>query len=109
MTDISIGDNHRDYLARAQHLGEHLAGERARLEAEYRYVLGQARRLDAELKAFLQQAYGLDAQQTPVAIDSERGMLVTPDAAPEPVEPVEPVEPEPAAVNGTKRRASGRS
>lgn len=94
MTDISIGDNHKDYLARAQHLGEHLMAERSRLEAELRYVVGQAQRLDAELKAFLQQSYGLDAQHVPVSIDIERGMLVTPD---EPASALEP-EPEPARV-----------
>lgn len=74
-----MGDNHRAQFTRWQHIGEHLASERQRLEAELRYVVTQAQRLDADVTAFLQQAYGLDAQHIPVTLDSERGMLVTPD------------------------------
>lgn len=84
MADISMGDNHKAQFARWQHVGEHLAQERARLDAELRYVMAQSARLDAEVRAFLQHSYGLDAQHAAVTLDAERGMLVVPD---EPAEP----------------------
>jgi hypothetical protein len=89
MPEIPILVSHLPLVAKHQHIGEHLAAERTRLETELRYVMGQAQRVDAELTHFLQSAYGLDV---PVTVDSERGVLVTPDDPPAP--PQTPTEPQ---------------
>lgn len=83
MPETTIGTNHRAYLARLQHLGEHFTAEKARLEAELRYVISQAQRVDTEMVAVL-RGYNIDAQHTPVQVDTDRGVIVTPDIAPAP-------------------------
>jgi hypothetical protein len=93
MAETSIGDNHRAYLAKVQHVGEWLAGELARVEAEYRLVQQQAQRHAAEFTAFVQRNYGLDAAHQSVTLDVERGVLITPDAPDAPAEPPSNVTP----------------
>lgn len=79
MAEISIGDNHKPYLTRIQHLGEYLNTERARIENEYRCVMGQLQRLDSEFTTFLEQSYHLEPHHMPVTLDTERGVIVTAD------------------------------
>ena len=62
-TQISIGDQHRDELARLEYLGEHYAAEAVRLEHEMRYVLSQRTALERELRDFLMRAYDLSAER----------------------------------------------
>ena len=69
-------------LTRMQHVGEHLAAERARLETELRYVAAQAQRLDTDLAARLQHLYGIDASKQRVQLDMARGVIVLPDVTP---------------------------
>lgn len=93
--DIHFNPDHHTQFAAWQHVGEHLARERARLEHELRYVLAQAQRLDGDLTAFLQRHYGLDAQHVPVTLDSARGVLVVPDAPDTPDAPIaDPISPD---------------
>lgn len=100
MAIISIGDNHKPHLARLQHVAEYFAAERARLEAEMRYVLQAGARAHAELSGFLQQAYGVDAQQSGVQLDTDAGVITTPDITPAP--PAEPDAQTPHAQTPTK-------
>lgn len=94
MAETTIGANHKAYLARLQHLGEHFTAEKARLEAELRYVMSQAQRVDTEMVAVL-RGYGIDAQQTPVQVDTDRGVIITLDIAPVPAQNAPPPAPEP--------------
>jgi hypothetical protein len=91
MAIISIGDNHKPHLARLQHIAEHLQAERARLEAELRYVLNAGNRAQAELLSFIQQVYGVDAQHAGIQIDADAGIITTRD--------IEPPTPSPTAAH----------
>ena len=99
--EIHIADEHQAVLARMQHIGEHLASERARLEAELRYVVMQLQRLENDLATTLGNAYGVDSRKQRVTLDMERGVITLPDVAPATAEP----EPEPlsaASADGEK-------
>jgi len=76
LTQISMDAAHVPLVARWQHLGAHFADERARLEAELRYVMGQAQRAENELVSFLQRTYGIDAQHTRVEIDTHNAIIL---------------------------------
>ncbi|HEX9413445.1 MAG TPA: hypothetical protein VF916_08055 [Ktedonobacterales bacterium] len=80
MAETPIQEEHKPALARAQHVLEWLQGERARLEAEFAQILAQGQREQAKLVAFLGEHYGVDLA-VGFTLDTERGVIVTPDAA----------------------------
>jgi len=98
--EITIGANHRDQLARQQHILEWLQQERARMEAEYAHVQASTERVQQQLLGFLVQVYGIDPAQ-PVTINTERGVLVVPD-------PAEPSE-QPTQEGTNRERCSKRA
>lgn len=87
---IAIHPDHLGALARMQHVLEHLSGERARLSAELAYIARETERREADVVAFLQRAYGLDAAHVQFSLDTEHGVIVTPESAPPALRVVEP-------------------
>jgi hypothetical protein len=92
MREISIGDNHKAYIARQQHVLEWLQQERARLEHDLMHVIESGARVQNEVLAFIGQTYGVSGSPH-LTIDSERGVILVPD---EPAAPAAPVPSTPA-------------
>jgi hypothetical protein len=88
MAETPIRDEHRAQLTRTQHVLEWLRSERARLLGELDPVITMGEREQAKVVAFLGEHYGVDPTLG-FTLDTERGVLVTPDVAAEPaaVEP----------------------
>lgn len=104
MAETIISAEHREPLARQQHVLEWLLGERAKAEAEYaravaalQHILQTGQREQNELAAFLAQHYGVDPAQT-WTLDVERGVVSTPDPEPAPAAGVDHVVPTDAPV-----------
>jgi hypothetical protein len=95
MPETTIGVNHRAHFLRLNTLTEHWVAERARLQAELNYVMQQGAKIEGEMLNLLKGSYHIDARTMPVTVDTDRGVIITPD-----LEPVTPTEPVPAKEAG---------
>lgn len=78
MAEISIGNNHREQIARWQHTLQWLGAERERLAAEHAYTSVAITRVQTDLLGFVQSAYALAPGLT-ITIDADRGVIIVPD------------------------------
>jgi uncharacterized membrane protein len=58
-----------------------LQAEQTRLIIELQAVQQRGAQLNAEVAALLQQSYGIDAQHISWALDTARGVIITPDVS----------------------------
>ena len=89
MAEITIGDNHRELVARWQHILEWLQGEQSRLDSERFYIIQKGAAIQQEMLYWLHNVYNTPLDGAGVTVDSARGVIVTPDEDPK-------AEPQPA-------------